>query len=386
MSEFNFKNITGEVKKELKKIGFDESYIFEACNKFEYKTYKIFELSIAQANILKQTALSYGADCAVHRETITGKIEKTDVILGGSYSQLKKIAEKLKQQPFKLKELGKEIISDISEKKSTIRIKDKIFDFSRPYVVGILNLGESFSDGYVDLDKAKIHLLEMIKDGADIIDIGAESTRPNSCAVADEFQIKKLLPILEFIKEQGFDIPVSIDTRSSKVAKICLENGADMINDVSGFDYDKRLVEVVSEFNCPIVIQHSLSTPDLMQKDIHYKDLVDDIFKNLSSKIDFACSKGIEKTNIIIDLGIGFGKTREQNIELLRRFEEFSSLKVPIMLGISRKSFLGMSELDNFTKDIYTLAINAILMSRKINFIRVHNVKLHRDLLNTEIL
>lgn len=384
MKEFLFKNITTNLEEEFKNIGYDKSYITQGCKKFIYKNFKIFDLTPAQANILKQTALTVGADCATHRETITGKVEKTDCILGGSISQLKKIAEKLKFQPFNMKFLGEKLLENLSENLTPLRIRNKVFNFSRPYIVGILNLGNSFSDGYVNFDDAKKQFLKLIDDGADIIDIGAESTRPYSEAVDDDVQLQKLLPMLEFAK--SYDVPLSIDTRSSKVAKVCLENGADLINDVSGFDYDKNMPKVISEYLCPIIIQHSSATPDIMQECTNYKNLIDDIFKSLNCKIELAKKFGIKPENIIIDLGIGFGKTKEQNFELLKRFDEFKTLNCPIMLGTSRKSFLNLQDCDNFTKDIYTLAINSILMNKGVNFVRVHSVELHKKLLSFKIL
>lgn len=384
MKDFIFKNLTTNLKDEFKNIGYDKSYIEKGSQKFEYKNFKIFDLTPAQANILKQTALSVGADCATHKETITGKIEKTDCILGGSISQIKQICEKLKHQPFNLKILGENLLENLSENLKPLKIKNSCFDFSRPYIVGVLNLGKSFSDGYINPDDAKKQFIKLVNDGADIVELGAESTRPNSEAVEDNEQISKLLPILEFTKE--YEIPISIDTRSSFVAKTCLEHGADIINDVSGFDYDDKLINVIAEFNCPIVIQHSSATPDIMQEKTHYDNLIDDIYKSLNNKIEFAIEHGIKSENIIIDLGIGFGKTREQCLELLERFEEFKTLNLPIMLGISRKSFLNMQDSDNFTKDIFTLAVNSILMDKGVNFVRVHNVELHKKLLNIKVL
>ena len=356
-----------DIETELNRIGFDKSYAKKAVDKFEYKNIKIYSLSPAQANILKQTAISAGADCATHREVITGKIEKSDCILGASVSQIKKIAEKLKFQPFGLKELGEKLIS-------TSPAAEK-----RCQIVGILNLTDnSFSDGgmYNDFEKAKKHLLEMIDEGADIIDIGAESTKPYSKAVDAEEQLKKLLPVIDFAKGK---IQLSIDTRSSIVAEECIKAGANIINDVSGFDYDEKMSDVISKYNIPVIIQHSKGTPENMQDCPQYEDVIEEIYLNLKKKADFARSKGIE--NIIIDPGIGFGKTRENNFEILRRCEEFKNLGYPVMLGISRKSLLDMNEADNFEKDIYTTALNAIAIENKVDYIRVHNVKLHKKLI-----
>ena len=372
MHDFVLKEIvTDDLEKELSSVGFDKSYIKKARGKFVYKNIKIFDLTPAQANILKKTALSVGADCATHRETITAKVEKTDCILGGSLSQIEKIAGKLACQPFGLKKLG-EILLQRHEKK---------LDGCK--IVGILNLTtNSFSDGgeFYEFDKAVEHLNEMINDGADVIDIGAESTKPYSEPVSDAEQLSKLVPLLEYIKENNIKISVSIDTRSSAVARKCLELGADIINDVSGFDYDEKMPEVIAEFNAKVIIQHSKGTPQNMQDKPVYENLTDEIYLGLKNKIDIALSKGIKRENIIIDPGIGFGKTREDNFEIIRRIEELYGLGCTVMLGVSRKSLLNMPDEDNFTKDIFTLALNSLAVNKKVDFLRVHNVKLNKKL------
>lgn len=379
MKNFYIKSISKNIDEELEQIGFDRSYISKGKWKFEYKNLKIFDLNIPQANILKQTAISVGADCAVHKNIVTAKIDKTDCILGGSFSQLKKISEKLKYQPFKLKLLGEEIEQIIFNKFLPIQLKDTIFDFSRPYIVGILNLGQSFSDGYPDIEEAKKHLNEMIEDGADMIDIGAESTRPYSSPVSAEEQLKKIVPILEYINSNNIRIPISIDTRSSKVADICLGLNADLINDVSGLDYDKEMINVLVKHDAPVIIQHSSATPDVMQNYTNYDNLVEDILKSLIEKANFAQEHGLN--SIIIDVGIGFGKTIKQNLELIDRIEEFSIF--PQMVGVSRKSFLQAETLEQ--KDILTLALNSSLIDKGVNFLRVHNVKLHKDLFDLKV-
>lgn len=366
-----------DIEKEINAIGFDKSYSHKAKEKFEYKNIKIYSLTPAMANILKQTALSVGCDCATHREVITGKIENSNCILGGSVSQIKKIAEKLKFQPFGLKELGKKLENSCPPLAGGPK---SIISRRGTKLVGILNLTpNSFSDGgmYNDFEKAKEHLLELISDGADIIDIGAESTKPYSSPVSPKEQLEKLLPIIDFAKNKT---TISIDTRSAIVAEECINAGANIINDVSGFDYDEKMVDVIAKHNIPIIIQHSQGTPETMQNSPHYNNLIEDIFLNLKKKIDFAHSKNIK--NIIIDPGIGFGKTKEDNFEIIKRIEEFQSLNCPIMLGISRKSLLDMPNADNLAKDIYTTAINALAIEKNVDYIRVHNIKMHRKLID----
>ena len=359
---------------ELTTIEFDKSYASQMTDKFKYKNYKIYGLNAAQANILKQTALSVGADCATPKNTITGKIENADCILGGSISQLQKISSKLKMQPFALKRLGFEIEQlAFYKKQNTTKI------------MGVLNITpDSFSDGgnYLMFDDSVKQLNTMIEEGADIIDIGAESTKPYSNPVPEDVQLERLIPILEYINMNNIQVPISIDTRSAKVAQKCLEAGAKIINDVSGLAYDENMVNVIAKSNCAVVIQHSKGTPDIMQDNPIYDNLMDEIFVDLKKKADFAISNGINPTNIIIDPGIGFGKTREDNFEILRRFSELKPLGYPILLGLSRKSMLNLKDEDNLTKDIYTLALNTLAIENNIDIIRVHNVKLHKRLIN----
>lgn len=379
MHDFLIKEISNsDIEKELVQIGFDKTYTNKAKDKFEYKNFKIFDLNCAQANILKQTALTVGADCGTHREVITGKIEKSCVILGGSISQLQKIGQKLQFQPFGLKHLG--------EKLQSI---NKLKYPKRTQIMGVLNITtNSVSDGgdFLDFENAKKHLNQLIIDGADIIDIGAESTKPYSKPISSEEQLKRLVPILEYIKLKKIKTPISIDTRNAEVAQKCIDFGVSIINDVSGFDFDKKMADVIA--NKPqikIILQHSQGTPETMQDAPHYENLMDEIFINLKTKIDFALSKGIKKENIIIDPGIGFGKTKAHNMEILKRWQELKTFGCPILIGLSRKSLLGMPEATNEEKDIYTLALDSVLITQKIDYIRVHNVKLHKtfqDMLN----
>lgn len=387
MNDFILKDVNNGLENELEQIGFDKTYLHTAVDKFQYKNIKIFNLTIPQAIILKQTAISVGADCATHRETITSKVEKTDCILGGSFSQLKKIAKKIKKQPFKLAKLADLIETRLEFKLAPIKIKQDILDFKRPYIVGVLNLTKnSFSDGgeFFEFDDAVKHLQEMIDDGADVIELGAESTKPFSTPISDEDQLDKLLPILSFINKNGIQIPLSIDTRSSNVAKKCIEAGADIINDVSGFEFDTNMLKTIAELNVPIIIQHSKGSPENMQNNPTYENLIDEIFLKLKETTDLAIKNGVKPENIIIDAGIGFGKTKQQNLEIINRIEELFSLNFPIMLGISRKSLLGMPNATNEQKDIFTLALNSVIIDKKVNFIRVHNVKLHRELLQAK--
>ena len=362
------------IEQELKNIGFDKSYLNQGVEKYNYINLKIFDLSLPQANILKQTALTFGADCAVNKNILTAQVKFTDCILGGSLSQLRKIVYKLKFQPFSMKNLSEMILSELNKQK----------EYS-PKIVGILNLTKnSFSDGgmFYDFNNAVKHIEEMVSEGADIIDIGAESTKPYSKPVEDDEQLKHILPVLKYINDNNIDIPISIDTRSAKVACESINEGAKIINDVSGLEYDEKMIDcILTNKDVKIVIQHSLGTPENMQVSPCYNNVVDDIWKFLYNKVEMLTQQGVKKENIIVDVGIGFGKTQADNFELIKRIEEFQSLGCEIMLGISRKSFLNMETDSNEIKDIFTVAINSLAIERHVDYLRVHNVGLHKKLL-----
>lgn len=361
--------INADLEKELEIIGFDKSYRHKAINKFRYKTLKIYGLSVAQANILKQTSLTVGADCGTNKNVITGNIETSDVILGGSFSQLEKISQKLTHQPFSLGILGEEIKSLLKEK------------ITQTKIMGILNITDnSFSDGgeFNTTELACEHFKQLVEDGADIIDIGAESTKPLAPSIPAETQLKKIMPVLEYSK--NFNIPISIDTRSSIVAEKCLEFGVDIINDVSGLKYDKDMASVIAKHkNATLILQHSLGSEINMSEEHHYNYVVDDVYNDLYQQIEFAKFNGIE--NIILDVGIGFDKSRDENFEILRRIEEFYALGYPMMTGISRKSTLGLQNASNEEKDIFTLSLNTLAVNQKVDYLRVHNVKIHKQML-----
>ena len=367
MSDFILKEVSN-IENELQQIGFDSGYLLQAENKFRYRNIKIFNLSVAQANILKQTALIFGADCAVNRNVITGNITQSDAILCGSYSQLKKIANKLMAQPFKLAILGKKIQNFLEPQTRKTKL------------VGILNVTpDSFSDGgmFLDKDSAEKHFMQMFEDGADMVDIGAESTRPHSTEVSAKEQIERLTSIIEFAEKENLANKVSVDTRSSEVADFVLNHGVKIINDVSGFDYDLKMPQTVAKYQAGVIIQHSTSKTEDYKT---YDNIMETLFFSLKQKAELAKANGIN--NIIIDPGIGFGKDKEDNFIILDKIQELYGLELPIMVGVSRKSLLGVQADDNALKDALSASISYPLMKKGVDYLRVHNVKLHKSLLN----
>lgn len=369
-------------KEEMARIGFDCAYVDAASKKYDYRLFKIFGLAPYQATIIKQAALSLGCDAAVHRDVLMCKIDSSDVLLGGSVAQIISICDKLKKQPFSLSKIAIELEKQIIPKLAPMKIRKKLFDFEKKtFLMGILNVTpDSFSDGgkYFEKDAALMHAKELIAK-SDILDIGAESTRPGAQPIEIEEEIRRLLPIIEGIRQIDDDIPISVDTRNSKTARAVLDAGADMINDVSGLSYDPSMADVIRDYGVPVVLMHSENAINMQTSPEYKRGVVDDVFFALAKKVDFALSCGIDKKNIILDVGIGFDKTYEENLELIRRMNEFFSLGCPLLAGVSRKSVIKkIAGEDISSRDEATLAVSAYLASKKINILRVHNVSIHR--------
>lgn len=246
-------------------------------------------------------------------------------------------------------------------------------------VMGIVNVTpDSFSDGgkFFSPEVAISHAFNLIRQGADIIDIGGESTRPGAEQVSESEELKRVIPVIEKIRTNNPTILISIDTTKASVAKHAVEAGADIINDVSGLSFDNNMIGIVESFNIPVVIMHMKGNPQNMQLNPEYKDIVNEILDFFKMKIKIAIQSGINRSMIILDPGIGFGKTVEHNFELLSRLNEFNVLELPIMIGPSRKSFIGIT-LDLPPEDRLegtAAAVSAGVMNGA-SIVRVHDVK-----------
>lgn len=252
-------------------------------------------------------------------------------------------------------------------------------------VMGILNVTpDSFFDGgkYYDIEDALNRARKMIDDGADIIDIGGESTRPNSTYVSAEEEARRIVPVIKELSKE-IQIPISIDTYKSEVADKAIKAGAQIINDISGLQADKEMVRVAAANNTPIIIMHIRGRPHDFPKDPVYVELIPEIISFLERRIEYSVKSGIARDKIIIDPGIGFGKRAEHNLEILKHLNKFKHLNLPIMIGTSHKSFISKAlELSgsNDTKEnnsrlIGTLVSLVIAVSKGANIVRVHDVK-----------
>ncbi len=249
-------------------------------------------------------------------------------------------------------------------------IGNKEFKNDYTYIMGILNITpDSFSDGgnYNTIDNALSRTEKMIKDGAHIIDIGGESTRPGYTMISPQEEIDRILPVITAIKAR-FDIPISVDTYKSQVAEMAISAGADMINDIWGLKYDANMGSVIAKGNVPVCIMHN-------RKEDRYNDIINDVLEDLKESIAIAHSSGIAKDNIIIDPGIGFAKNYEENLILLNRLQQLHQLGYPLLLGASRKSVIGTA-LDLPVEDRLegTLATTAVACMKGAMFVRVHDI------------
>jgi dihydropteroate synthase len=264
----------------------------------------------------------------------------------------------------------------VNYEKNSITIGSRKFDLNKHYILGILNTTpDSFSDGgkYNKIDSAVSYSFDMINSGADIIDVGGESTRPNSDIVDAEEEIKRVNPVIKKIKELKKDQLISIDTTKSVVAESAILNGAEIINDISGFTFDENMFQIAKDYNVWSILMHIKGNPKTMQNNPYYEEVISEIMDFLSRQIDKALKFGINK--IIVDPGIGFGKRIIDNYEIIKRLEEFKSLGFPILIGLSRKSFLGKSlNLDVDERENATSVSETIAMLNGATFIRTHNV------------
>ena len=252
-----------------------------------------------------------------------------------------------------------------------MKIGNKLFEDNRTHIMGILNVTpDSFSDGgkFSEISAALKHAEEMIKDGAVIIDIGGESTRPGYTKISDEEEIDRVAPIIEAVK-LNFDIPVSIDTYKSKVAEAAIKSGADMVNDIWGLKYDADMANVVSRYNSAVCIMHN-------RKEAVYSNFLNDVKNDLTESIAIAKNRGISDEKIVLDPGVGFAKSLEQNLLITNKLETLSDLGYPILLGTSRKSMIGLTlDLPVTERVEGTLATTVLACIKGALFVRVHDIK-----------
>lgn len=258
-------------------------------------------------------------------------------------------------------------------------------NFSQPLLMGVLNITpDSFSDGgkFLNPDIALKHALQMFAEGAAVIDLGAESSRPGAVQISEQEELDRLMPVLQKIRSESSGL-VSIDTTKSNVAREALKAGANIINDVSGLTEDEAMWQVVKEFDCLFVAMHRLSKSNSMQNNPQYADVVEEVEAFFKNTIQKSQNLGISKNKLILDPGIGFGKTLEHNLSLLKAADRFLKLGYPVLYGTSRKSFIGqlLNQPDPEQRLSGTLATTAYLYQKGVRFFRVHDVQANADVI-----
>jgi len=336
------------------------------------------------ANILKQDAISVGGDCAVPRKASSFEKGLWKVLLLVSERELERLAEKLKEQPFGLRELSNSLIRALGnylKSEFTLTYRGKELPLKEPVVMGILNATpDSFSDGgrYTTVELALKRAEEIISQGGKIVDVGGESTRPGAPPVPLEEELRRVIPVIREVRKRlGEGFFISVDTYKAEVARQALLEGADMVNDISGLQFDPKMAEVVSSFGCPVVIMHIKGTPRDMQKNPYYEDAVSEICDYFEERLSFALERGIGRDKIILDPGIGFGKRLEDNLCILKRFSEFRVFGLPLLVGASRKSFIGAITGEDEPQERLAGSLGAIAPAfyGGAKIFRVHDVK-----------
>ena len=323
-----------------------------------------------QAQYLKEEMLSLGGECAI--SGLNDDKESLDAVLMGTLTQFRRLIAKLDNQPFGLSSFADEL-QEVLE----IGVEPDLRGYpweDDTAVMGILNVTpDSFHDGgeFDSVDEAVAHAEEMVEAGADIVDVGGESTRPGAEPVSATEERSRVLPVVERLSD--LDVQVAVDTRKAEVARAALDAGADILNDVSGLE-DPEMRLVAAEYDVPVVVMHSLDTPVDPDHEAHYDDVVEDVLDELTERVLLAEKAGLDRSQIIVDPGLGFGKSASENFELLGRIDEFRALGCPILVGHSHKSMFELLGADAEERLEPTVAATALAAERGADIVRVHDV------------
>ncbi len=380
---------SGKIKKIMQDIWVDKAGIRIMLPKSKNYLIKINNLSNICANILKQEMLSLGGDVAIARGALTGKSKRTDCLIMGNRAQFNRLNCKLRSQPFNLERLSKDIsltIENYERHKFLLNLgRYKLHLGNKTKIMGVVNLTpDSFSgDGLYQKSEVRSQKSEddiidfverMVKDGADIIDVGGQSSRPGARPVSVKEELRRTLPVIKRLRNK-IKVPLSIDTYRPEVAKACLDNGASIVNDITGLR-DPKMVKVAAKYKCGVVIMHMKGMPKTMQDNPRYKSLIDEIIEYLKRAINRVLDCGIDREKIIIDPGIGFGKTLQHNLSILNNLDEFKVLGRPILVGPSRKSFIGtILNLPPKERIFGTVSSCVLAVKNGAHIVRVHDIK-----------
>ncbi len=370
--------------RELARVGADPGGVARMRDKAGFLAVRVRGLRPAAANILKQEMLSLGGEAAVARGAVDCSVERSDALVLGTRKQLKRLAAKLKRQPFGLGRLAV-ALRDLLGPPATRVLRwagGEVTVGGRPLVMGVLNVTpDSFSDGgeHYDRDAALARAEQMIEEGADIVDVGGESSRPGAAPVPEEEELRRVLPVVEHLAPR-VPVPLSVDTYKAAVARRAVEAGAAIVNDISGLRMDPNMARTVAESGCTVVVMHMRGTPRTMQSDTRYEDLMAEVHGALAESVRTAREAGVDEDRIWVDPGIGFGKSAQGNLVILQRLSELQGLGCPVLVGASRKSFIGITLGIEDPKDRLegSLAAAVVAVMNGAAVVRVHDVRATR--------
>jgi dihydropteroate synthase len=320
--------------------------------------------------------------CVILPQTPPDPSGQHDLLLSGKASQMEDLAAALDAESADLHRISLELrnlLKNMGKTRFAIPCRTRTLELGdKTLIMGALNVTpDSFSDGgaFFQQDRALARALEMVEEGVDIIDIGGESTRPGARPIDPQEELSRILPVVKDLANQT-DTPISVDTRKAEVARGVLEAGGQIINDISALRADPEMAKVIASHQVPVVLMHMRGTPETMQENIHYVSLVSDIIQYLKQSIDMASMAGVDLERIIIDPGIGFGKTVDHNLAIIKHLYQFKTLGRPILVGPSRKSFIGkILDLDADQREEGTMASIAASILNGAHIVRVHNVR-----------
>jgi dihydropteroate synthase len=367
-----------DLKRILGEIDVPEGEIDALADQFLYVAVKLENVDTRAANLLRSSIETLGCGIAMSRQAAEFTVRETDVVISGSRHALELLSARLKKEPYGLDELGAEIRACITAGNRIMKWGERVLDFGRKtYVMGILNCTpDSFfpSSRSATVKDALKTAHEMIESGVDIIDVGGESTRPGSDAVPLEEEIRRVIPVIQALRAET-DVMISVDTRVAEVAERSLDAGADIVNDISGLRHNPDLARLVAHRGVPVILMHMRGTPKTMQKSPFYRNTMSEILRELRPSIAAAIGAGIQPGLIIIDPGIGFGKRIQDNLRIIKELASLKSLHFPILVGLSRKGFIG-EILDRPVEKrlIGTVTANTLAVLNGADIIRVHDV------------
>ena len=373
----------GDAAALMRQIGTDVHGVSLMKNKMVHYNFRVGPLPAAAANIIKQEMLSVGGEAAVTRGVINCSADNSDAILSATRKQFRKFCQKLRAQPFSLSMMADQIQAALqTQEKSTGLLFScrgvKVDLKQQSLIMGILNVTpDSFSDGnrFFAPEEALAQAHRLVAEGADIVDIGGESTRPGAARVKEDEELNRVLPIIEAMRREFPNLPISIDTYKSRIAAAALNAGADIINDISAFNFDPKMAKVAASADAYACLMHIQGTPDAMQKDPVYSDLFAEICHYFEKSIRLGIDAGIKREKLILDPGIGFGKTLDHNLLLLKHLRDFAGFGLPLLIGTSRKSFIGKLTGDPVDQRLFaSLATVAQGLTNGANIVRVHDV------------